>query len=132
MTNKPNENSHWKKLPVLTEVIDKTPARIPILTQEASNKTSRLPVLSETLAPSDPLTQEALVSLTAEQCAHFNTELAAKIAALFHYRFADHAEWAEFQNALPEIIRTQLIESSTGGLGIIPPSFNKPILNSTN
>jgi hypothetical protein len=130
MTNRPDENAHWKKLPVLTETIDETPARIPILTEEVAHEGTRPLVQPETIAPSDSVAQEALISLTAEQCLHFYSGLASKIATLFHDRFAVHAEWTELHNTLPDIIRTQLIESSTDGFGIIPPSFNKPIQDS--
>ena len=178
MPNKSNENSHWKKLPVLTEVVDKTPIKIPVLTEEVSRKAAPLPLQpnghgdcatpknetrdarfslpnpppeSEKLLAGYPeeganeslrefhvkeiqpvdTSQSVLISFTAEQCLHFNNSLATKISALFHDRFSGHTEWTQFQNALPDLIRTQLVESATGGLGIISSSFDKPIIGTT-
>ena len=131
MTNKQNEKAHWKKLPVLTEIVDETPVKIPVLTVEVASKAANIPLPTKAIEETESSTQTALISLTADQCQHFSSELVSKIAALFHDRFAAHAEWADFQGALPGIIRTQLVESATGGLGIISPSFDKPILSNS-
>ena len=170
MINKPNENAHWKKLPVLTEVVDQSPIKIPVLTEEISRKAEPLPTQpnghgncatpknetrdarfplpnpppegegaieslrefhSKEIRQVDPMTQGAPVSLTAEQCQHFNSRLASKISALFHDRFAAHAEWSDFQTALPELISAQLLESATVGLGIIPTTFDTPIIGNS-
>ena len=129
MTNQPNEKAHWKKLPVLTEVVDETPIKIPVLTVEVAGTINPVSISSKDVASSEQEIKEILISLTAEQYQHFNGELTSKIAALFHDRFGAHEDWSSFESALPEIIRTQLVESSTGGLGIISPSFDKPILS---
>ena len=77
MTNKPNETAHWKKLPVLTEVVDKAPIKIPVLTEEVSRKTEQLPTQPKEIQPDVSMAQSALISLTAEQCLHFNSSLAS-------------------------------------------------------
>ena len=140
MTNKNNDNAHWKKLPVLTEVVDEAPIRIPILTEEVAGKPENFPLLSKGIEPAEPFILPVSVSLNEEQCRHFNSGLTAKITALFHGRLTNHAEWPAFQKSLPDIIHAQLLESGTKlvpstsakGLGIISPSFDKPILSSGN
>jgi valyl-tRNA synthetase len=80
------------------------------------------------ITPSEPCILAPPVLLSEEQCQQFNTEVAAKLDARLHNRFASEEEWQEIQNTVMEVIRTQLLEMSSGGLGIIPPSIDSPIL----
>ena len=130
MTFRPDEKDPWAHLPVLTEVVDAPPVLIPTLTEEVAHQVASTPPEPETVAPAETGILETPPALTPEQCELFNNEVAAKLNAKLRDRFASEEEWQEIQTVVTEVVRTQLMELSSGGLGIIPPSIDSPILNS--
>ena len=147
MTGKPNDETLWEHLPVLTEVVEEPPLSIPTLTEEHDrNEPSVSPlydpleICAETeadvethdpvIGPAESLIANPPALLTPELCQHVSAEIAAKLDARLRDRFASDVEWYEIQTAATEIIHAQLLELSAGGLGIISPSIDSPILNS--
>jgi valyl-tRNA synthetase len=146
MSNLPDTKSQWEGIPVLTDVVDAEPLSIPTLTEVVDVSAEPLP--STPLSPqaivpvapnSTPPIPAAPITLSAEQCEHFNAALIARIEAWLFEQYDSYtdADWHELQRALPELIRAQFAESAgiqpsanSEGLGIIPPLFAAPQPNS--